>query len=112
MSLIYIARFTYTQDSKCFFPKIYDEDTAQPSNRTVVLVFRLMFAFVLFFRLIKLLCVDIYKIVKTFFQTHKLDVSFSFVFYTGVLVLVTFVLVLSFVYNLRMKYSEISMSNF
>jgi hypothetical protein len=89
--------------SYCFFPKIFDSDTAQPNVRTTVLVFRLLFAFVLFFRLLKLVFVDLYKMLKTFIQTHKLDITLSFIFSAGVLVLVTFVLILSFVYNLQMQ---------
>ena len=58
---------------KPFFPKTFDSDSEDKTAQVLILLFRGLFALALIFRIIKIIIIDLYKALKTFFQTQKLE---------------------------------------
>lgn len=94
--------FSLQSSVSAFFPKIFDKDSVYPNLKSQLIAFRALFAFVLLFRILKVIFVDLYKLVKTFIQTHKLNLPLSLIFNMGILIVLTIVLVVSITNNFNM----------
>lgn len=97
-----LADFSLQSSVSAFFPKIFDKDSVYPNLKSQLIAFRALFAFVLLFRILKVIFVDLYKLVKTFIQTHKLNLPLSLIFNMGILIVLTIVLVVSITNNFNM----------
>jgi len=93
-------------DAQPFYPKTFDKDFYDSTSRTLIILFRVLFALSLLVQLVKVFAVDIYKAFKTLFQTHKLHLPLDVIYDIGLVVLLIIVLILSVDQTFRQRYHK------
>jgi len=103
-----LAEFQMSTDARPFYPKVLDHDYYDSTSRTLIIIFRVLFALSLLVQLVKVVAVDLYKAFKTLFQTHKLHLPLDVVYDICLVILLIVVLILSFDESLKQKYLSFS----
>ena len=99
-----IAEFQLSTSAEPFYPKSFDSDYYDQTSKTLIIIFRVLFALALLFQLVKVVAVDLYKAFKTLFQTHKLHLPLYVVYDICLVVLLIIVLILSVTESIRKRY--------
>ena len=99
-----IAEFQLSTSAEPFYPKSFDSDYYDQTSKTLIIIFRVLFALALLFQLVKVVAVDLYKAFKTLFQTHKLHLPLYVVYDICLVVLLIIILILSVTESIRKRY--------